>query len=150
MMGISGGGNGTEMQAKAPALDGPKGSGGPGMQCSVQFLSDTQGVDFTSYIITRLLATLKRNWYAVMPESANKGDKGVVYTTFQISPDGSVPAPDPVLERTSGKDPLDNAALAAIRASNPFKPLPSQFHGPSLKLRIAFVYNIPIDRVPLR
>jgi hypothetical protein len=126
---------------------GPRGSGGSGMQGSAQILSDTQGVDFTSYI-TRLLATLKRNWMVVMPDSAYMGDKGIVYTTFQINPDGSVPAPDPQLERTSGKDPLDNAAMSAIHASNPFEPLPKQFHGPFLKLRIAFVYNIPIDQVP--
>ena len=59
-----------------------------------QILTDTQGVDFTSYI-QRLLATLRRNWYAVMPESAELGDKGMVYTTFQINRDGSVPSPDP-------------------------------------------------------
>jgi hypothetical protein len=127
---------------------GPRGAGGTGMGSQAQILSDTQGVDFTSYI-NRLLATLKRNWMVVMPDSAYMGDKGIVYTTFQINPDGSVPAPDPQLERTSGKDPLDNAAMSAIHASNPFEPLPKQFHGPFLKLRIAFVYNIPIDQVPL-
>ena len=110
-----------------------------------QILSDTQGVDFNPYI-QRLLATLKRNWYAVMPESALMGDKGVVYTTFQINPDGSVAPPDPLLERTSGKDALDNAAMSAIHASNPFEPLPSQFHGPYLRLRIVFLYNIPPDQ----
>jgi TonB family protein len=114
----------------------------------VQILSDTQGVDFTNYI-NRLLATLRRNWIAVMPESASMGDKGVVFTTFQVNTDGSVPAPDPELERTSGKEPLDNAAMSAIHASNPFEPLPAQFHGPFLKLRIAFIYNIPLEQVNL-
>jgi TonB family protein len=84
-----------------------------------------------------------------MPESANMGDKGVVFTTFQVNTDGSVPAPDPELERTSGKEPLDNAAMSAIHASNPFEPLPAQFHGPFLKLRIAFIYNIPLEQVNL-
>jgi len=123
-------------------------AGGPGVGEGYQILSDTQGVDFSAYI-TRLLATLKRNWIAVMPESA-KWDKGVVFTTFQINPDGSVPPPDPQLERTSGREPLDNAAISAIHASNPFEPLPSQFHGPYLKLRIIFIYNIPPDQVNLR
>ena len=128
---------------------GPRGGGGgPGMGNGVQILSDTQGVDFTNYI-NRLLATLRRNWIAVMPESANMGDKGVVFTTFQVNTDGSVPAPDPELERTSGKEPLDNAAMSAIHASNPFEPLPAQFHGPFLKLRIAFIYNIPLEQVNL-
>jgi TonB C terminal len=123
---------------------GPRGGSG-GIGNGAEILSDTQGVDFNPYI-TRLLATLKRNWLAVMPESA-RWDKGVVFTTFQINPDGSVSAPDPTLERTSGKEPLDNAAMSAIHASNPFEPLPAQFHGPFLKLRIAFIYNIPPDQV---
>jgi outer membrane biosynthesis protein TonB len=130
----------------APA--GP-GAGGVGMHPGYEILSDTQGVDFTAYI-QRLLATLKRNWDAVMPESAQMGDKGVVYTTFQINPDGSVAPPDPTLERTSGKQPLDNAAMSAIHASNPFEPLPSAFHGPYLRLRIIFLYNVTPAQAGLR
>jgi len=125
----------------------PSGRGGPGMGQSAEILSDTQGVDFTNYI-QRLLATLKRNWDAVMPESAMMGDRGLTSTTFKIRPDGSVVPPDPILERTSGKEPLDNAAMSAIHASNPFEPLPSQFHGPYLELRIWFDYNIPLDQLP--
>jgi outer membrane biosynthesis protein TonB len=125
----------------------PGGGGGTGLGQGVQILSDTEGVDFNPYI-TRLLATLKRNWLYVMPESA-RWDKGVVFTAFQINRDGSVSAPDPILERTSGKQPLDNAAMSAIRASNPFEPLPSAFHGPYLRLRIAFIYNIPPEQINL-
>ncbi|MGA2508866.1 MAG: TonB C-terminal domain-containing protein [Candidatus Acidiferrales bacterium] len=128
-------------------VGGPS-TGGTGMGYGVQILSDTQGVDFTNYI-NRLLATLKRNWEYVMPESARMGDKGVVFTSFQIYPNGSVTAPDPLLDRTSGKEPLDNAAMSAIHASNPFEPLPSQFHGPYLRLRIVFIYNIPPEQVNL-
>jgi TonB family protein len=134
-----------------PVYIGPSsGSGGhgAGMSGNVDILSDTQGVDFSDYI-RRLLATLQRNWYAVMPESVRMGEQGVVYTTFQINPDGSVSAPDPTLERTSGKEPLDNAAMAAIHASNPFEPLPSQFHGPYLKLRIVFLYNVRPEQIGL-
>ncbi len=47
----------------------PGGAGGPGMGQGAQILSDTQGVDFTNYI-NRLLATLKRNWDPLIPESA--------------------------------------------------------------------------------
>ena len=111
-----------------------------------QILSDTQGVDFSNYI-QRLLATLKRNWMAIMPESAMMGERGLTSTTFKIRTDGSVVPPDPILERTSGREPLDNAAMSAIHASNPFEPLPSQFHGPYLELRIWFDYNIPLDQL---
>lgn len=37
--------------------------------------------------------------------------------------------------------------MSAIHASNPFEPLPSQFHGPYLELRIWFDYNIPLDQL---
>jgi len=145
-----GAGNSGIYRSSPPPSGGAGGPhGGPGMGYGVQIMSDTQGVDFNPYI-QRLLATLKRNWYAVMPESALLGDKGVVYTTFQINSNGSVPPPDPMLERTSGKDALDNAAMSAIHASNPFEPLPSQFHGPYLKLRIIFIYNIPPEQLGLQ
>lgn len=106
----------------------------------VQILSDVRGVDFNRYV-EQVLATLRHNWVHLMPESARRGEKGVVFTTYQIYPDGSVRAPDPVLERTSGKKALHDAAVAAIRASIPFEPLPPQFHGPYLRLRIIFVCN---------
>jgi len=126
-------------------IPGSGGSHGPGAGTGVEILSDTQGVDFSDYI-TRLLAALRRNWEAIMPESVRMGEQGVVFTTFSVNPDGSVSVPDPTLERTSGKEPLDNAAMGAIRASNPFEPLPKQFHGPFLRLRIVFLYNVrPAD-----
>jgi outer membrane biosynthesis protein TonB len=45
----------------------------------------------------------------------------------------------------SGKEPLDRAAISAIRSSNPFEPLPSAFPGPSIEIRIMFLYNLPIE-----
>lgn len=137
-------GGGIQMPGGRDIPQGPSGPGGPGMQPGAQILTPTEGVDFTSYI-QRLLATLRRNWYAVMPQSAMMGDKGMVSTTFQINRDGSVPPPDPQLERTSGKGPLDNAAMSAIHASNPFEPLPAEFKGPYIRLRIVFLYNLPLD-----
>lgn len=123
------------------------GGGGHGMQGmtpGVSILTPTEGVDFDSYI-RRLLATVKRNWYAVMPESAQMGDRGVVVITFRIKRDGVVPIPDPNLERTSGKEPLDVAAMSSIRTSSPFEPLPPRFKGPEIQLRFIFFYNIPPD-----
>lgn len=124
---------------------GQPGHGPPGHN-AVNILTPTQGVDFNSYI-QRMLATIQRNWYAVMPQSAMLGDKGVVYITFQINPDGSVQSPDPQMERTSGKPPLDTAAMSSIRASNPFEPLPKEFHGPYMRFGIFFLYNLPVDYI---
>lgn len=123
---------------------GASGIRGPGMQPGVSILTPTEGVDFSSYI-QRLIATVRRNWYAVMPESALMGEKGIVMITFHIKRDGTVPVPDPLLERTSGEEPLDGAAMSAIRTSSPFEPLPQQFKGPDIQLRFVFFYNLPID-----
>lgn len=124
---------------------GPGGAGaGPSVGNQVQILTPTEGVDFNSYI-QRMLTTIKRNWMSVMPQSAYLGDQGMVLVTFQINPDGSVSPVDPQMERTSGKPPLDNAAMSSIRASNPFEPLPKEFHGPYMRFGIYFLYNLPID-----
>ena len=98
---------------------------------------------FRSYI-NRLIAKVKQNWYTVMPESVYLGDKGIVSITFRINRDGSFPAENLNLERTSGKDPLDTAALSSIRTSNPFEPLPPAFKGPYIELRFTYFYNIPV------
>jgi TonB family protein len=122
-------------------------SGLQNMQPGVAMLTPTDGVDFDSYL-RRLVATVKRNWYAIMPESALMGDRGVVVITFRINQDGTVPAGEPVLERTSGKGPLDTAAMGSIRASSPFEPLPSQFKRPEIQLRFIYFYNVPPDLIP--
>lgn len=126
----------------APPASGENGTGV--MQGGVQILTPTNGVDFSNYI-ARLLARVQQNWYSVMPVSAEMGDKGVVVMRFQIMPNGDMPSSEPILERTSGKEPLDNAAGAALRMSNPFEPLPSAFKGPYLGLRIIFLYNLPLN-----
>lgn len=123
------------------------GSSRAGADNVVTILSPTYGVDFRSYV-QRMLDTIKRNWAAVMPESALLGDTGEVVITFQINADGSVQAPDPTMERTSSKPPLDSAAMSSIRASNPFEPLPKDFldlaraqgHEGSMRFGIVFIY----------
>jgi len=55
----------------------------------VEILSDTEGMDFTPNI-RKLLATLERKAEAVMPESAHMGETGILYTTVQINPNGSL------------------------------------------------------------
>jgi outer membrane biosynthesis protein TonB len=131
-----------------PAMPGGPGQeGGPGpgyLSGSIQILTPTDGVDFTSYI-ARLLAIVKRNWYAVMPESARLGDRGRVMLRFRIMRNGDLPGGNPILEITSGKRPLDRAAEAAITASNPFDPLPGAYTRPYIELRFVFLYNIPLN-----
>jgi TonB-like protein len=108
----------------------------------LEMLTPDQGVDFSGYLM-RVYFTVKRNWFAVMPTSAQLGERGIVVLTFRITRNGDVPNGDPVIQRNSGKEPLDRAAFSSIRASNPFEPLPPQFTGPYIELRYTYLYNIP-------
>jgi hypothetical protein len=122
---------------------GSRGGGGSGGTAygGIEMLTPDEGVDFNSYL-QRVYVTVKRNWFSVMPGSVELGEKGIVYLTFRINRDGSVPSDEPVIERNSGKEPLDRAAYSSVRASNPFEPLPSQFKGPYIELRYRYYYNI--------
>jgi TonB family protein len=122
----------------------PGGGGGPGLGGGLQMLTPTEGVDFSGYL-ARVLDSVKRNWYAIMPESAEMGDRGRVVLDFKILRDGNVPGEDPEMMSSSQKEPLDRAASGAIRASSPFEPLPSAFSGPYIELRFTFLYNIPLS-----
>ena len=102
-------------------------------------LSDTRGVNFGPYL-ARVVYIVRRNWYAVIPESARLGEKGRVALVFEIIKDGSVPQLR--LLASSGSPALDQAALASIRASNPFPPLPQQFTGNHLVLEFIYFYNL--------
>ena len=106
-------------------------------------LSDTRGVDFGPYL-SRVVFIVKRNWYSVIPESARLGEKGRVSIVFEILKDGSVPQLR--LVASSGADPLDRAALAGIRASIPFPPLPEEFTGNHLVLQFIFLYNMTMGQ----
>jgi hypothetical protein len=117
------------------------GSGGGTAYGGLEMLTPDQGVDFNSYL-QRVYFTVKRNWFAVMPTSVELGEKGIVFLTFRIKRDGSVPSDEPTIERNSGKEPLDRAAFSSVRASSPFEPLPSQFKGPYIELRYRYYYNM--------
>ena len=114
---------------------------------NMEILSDTLGVDFGPYL-SRVLQSIRTNWYAVIPESAYPPlrKKGEVTIQFAILPDGRVAGLH--FENGSGDIPLDRAAYAGISASDPFPPLPQEFKGQFLALRIRFFYNP--DRNDLR
>jgi hypothetical protein len=110
----------------------------------IEVLTDLQGVDFNDYL-HRVYITVRQNWFAVMPESVQLGDRGKVSLVFKIMRNGSVPTGDPSTVFGSGKEPLDRAAISSIRSSNPFEPLPSAFSGPYIELRFTYYYNLPVD-----
>jgi len=138
------------------ALDFPAPPGPYTRDCSafrpepgIEILSDTQGADFGPYL-KGVLEAVRKNWYGAIPESARM-KHGKVAIEFAISKDGRLAQPKihsfgekPVgikLVASSGDVDLDRAAWAAITGSDPFPPLPSEFGGQYIKLRIGFSYN---------
>ncbi len=62
---------------------------------------------------------------------------------FQVQRDGKIE--NTTLKATAGNDELDQAALNAIRHSNPVDPLPTEFKGSYIELRYSFAYNMKAD-----
>jgi TonB family protein len=104
-----------------------------------QLLSDPQGVDFKPYLL-QVLALVRRNWLAVVPDSARTGQRGQVLVQFRIDRRGAVPKL--VIATSSGIPAFDRAAIAGISASNPFPPLPAGYKGDEISLQLAFSYNL--------
>lgn len=109
----------------------------------LELLSDPEGVDFKPYLI-QVLSAVRRNWFAVIPESARMGRRGRVIIQFAINRDGGIPKL--VITVPSGAEPLDRAAVAGISASNPLPPLPRDFKGAQIRLQFVFNYNMPSER----
>lgn len=137
------GGQGMAQMGQLPSPNGLPSAPSPGgngrVGTGVQIMTDTEGVNFHSYL-QQILQIVRQNWYAVMPEVAYLGRKGRSVLIFHINSDGRVTSL--TLVSPSGTISFDQAALAAINASNPFPPLPSAFHGPYLGLKFFFFYNI--------
>lgn len=136
--GLTVGDQGVGIGGVGPGVNLPPSAGA--RQSQIQLLSDPMGVDFRPYL-TAILATVRRNWMAVMPESVRLGRRGQTAIQFSIARDGRVPKL--VIANSSGTDTLDRAAVAGISASSPFPPLPSEFKGDRIVLQFNFSYNMP-------
>jgi TonB family protein len=112
------------------------------VQGNVDILSDTQGVDFGPYI-ERVVHDVKVNWYAILPPEVYPPllKQGRLAIQFAIDKNGHVQGM--TLVAPSGDVSLDRAAWGGITGSNPFPPLPKEFHGDNIVLRFRFYYNPP-------
>jgi hypothetical protein len=121
---------------------GARGSGGesPLNFGGVEVLSDRQGVDFNPYI-RRLLADIYRNWLPLIPEEAKPplSKQGETLVRFMILPDGRIGGM--WLDGSTHDDAINRSAWGSITSEGQFPPLPSQFHGPNLELRIHYYVN---------
>jgi hypothetical protein len=112
----------------------------------VQVLSDTQGVDFNSWL-QRWHYETEHNWDPLIPDEVNAPiyKSGSVAIRFKVLPNGQLMEGSMVLEGRSGDVALDRAAWGALTGSN-YPPLPKDFHGPYLELRAYFLYNMEPSR----
>jgi TonB family protein len=113
---------------------------------SLEVLSSVpEKVNLNPYL-DRLYFSIRRNLLAKMPESAAKGEKGVVVLRVHVQKDGSLPQWAVKIVSSSGKKNLDVAAQSAILTAAPFGPLPEAYLGSSLDLLFTFYYkSIPQD-----
>jgi outer membrane biosynthesis protein TonB len=114
-----------------------------GLNTGVEVLSDTQGVDFGPYI-RRILGDIKRTWIPQIPEEARPplNKQGETLIRFTILPDGRIGAMN--LDASSQDSAIDRACWGGITGVGQFPPLPANFKGPNLELRIDFLTNKPM------
>ena len=136
------GSSGTPQQAGGTGLSRHPGAGSGG----VEILSDTQGVDFNSWLI-RWHRETEHTWDPLIPDEVNPPilKSGAVVIRFRVLPNGRIMDGSMVLEGRSGDTGLDRAAWGALTGSN-YPPLPREFHGPYLELRAVFLYNMQPPR----
>ena len=125
---------------------GDYGSTGRGQQggtkAGMEILSDTQGVDFAKYL-ARLLADIRRGWLPLIPEECRPplNKQGITGVRFSILPDGRIAPGSMHLDYSTHDVAIDRAAWGSITGLGQAQPLPKEFHGPDLELRIEFRVN---------
>ncbi|GAA3747823.1 energy transducer TonB [Terriglobus aquaticus] len=130
-------------QSGLPDQQGDYGNA-PGKQgqgkAGYEILSDTQGVDFGRYI-QRLLAQVRRAWLPLIPEECNSPlfKQGITGVRFTIQPDGRITGMN--LDYSTHDDAINRAAWGSLKSIGSAPPLPKEFHGPNLELRIEFRVN---------
>ena len=117
--------------------DGDVPSGDPGS--GVFF--DTQGFDLGPWA-NRVVAIVRSNW--IVPVAAQLGVKGVVSVSFKVERSGRII--DIRVITPSGTPSFDQAAVNALKTSNPFPALPGDFPRPVLPGVFRFYYNIPVPK----
>jgi TonB family protein len=122
----SGGGSGS-------GGDLPSGDSGSGV------FFDTQGFDLGPWA-NRVVAIVRSNW--IVPVAAELGVKGVVGVSFQVERSGRIINIRVI--STSGTPSFDQAAVNALKTSNPFPALPPDFPRTVLPGVFRFYYNLPV------
>ena len=133
-----------QQAARTRGQGGDYGAGIPvqhqGLNTGVDVLSDTMGVDFDPYL-KKIIREIYNAWLPLIPEEARPplNKQGETLIRFTILPDGRIGPMN--IDASTQDTALDRAAWGSITGVGQFPPLPSQFHGPNLELRIHYLYN---------
>ena len=118
----------------SPKEGSPSGDTGSGV------FFDTQGFDLGPWG-NRVVAIVKQNW--IVPVAAQLGLKGVVSISFEVEK-ATGNFINLNIVSSSNIPSFDQAALNAMKSSNPLPLLPADFPRPTLAGVFRFYYNIPI------
>jgi len=105
-------------------------------QQDAQISFDSKGVDF-GWWLRRFVAQVKGNWF--IPQAAMVL-KGRVVITLNIHRNGTIT--DITVIQSSGIQSLDNAAVNALKTSNPTVALPAEYPENSVLFTVTFLYNL--------
>lgn len=124
--------------------NGPSRNGS--QQMGTQILSDTQGVDFGKYL-QRLLHDIKRNWDPLIPEECKPPilKQGITGIRFTILRDGTLKVGAMHIDYSTHDDAINRSAWGSITGLGQAQPLPREFKGQELELRIEFRVNKDMD-----
>ena len=118
-----GGGNGSGI--------GNPGPGNPGGRPGIDAIKEP---DFGPYM-RELQRRIKMNWD---PPKGNESKRVVLM--FKIAKDGRLLSCS--VFKSSGLPNADKAAINAVQATAPFRPLPAEFKGQSIDIQFTFDYNV--------
>lgn len=118
-----GGGTGSYNQSGSP--------GGGGGRAGIDAMEEP---DFGPYI-AELQRRIRRNWAPPVEDRSKR-----VVALFNISRDGRLLSLR--IQQSSGSPAADQAALAAVRASAPFRQLPPNYKGNDIAVQFIFDYEI--------
>lgn len=127
-------GSGTGSGSGVSSGSGNIGNPGPGNPNGSPGIDAIKQADFGPYM-RELQRRIKANWN---PPKGNESKRVVLL--FSISKDGRLLGIK--VSKTSGLKTADDAAIAAVELSAPFKPLPTEYKRSSVDIQFTFDYNV--------
>ncbi len=128
------GGSGSKLAKGGGGGTGGYGNPGPGNPNGRPGIDAVREPDFGPYM-RELQKRIKMNWD---PPKGNESKRVVLL--FKIAKDGRLLSCS--VFKSSGLPGADKAAINAVQATAPFRPLPAEFKGQSIDIQFTFDYNV--------